>query len=145
VSEPLAPFPDITTVVMHGIEQAFMDDLGPVSLDGETVYRVARGFPLEGPLVAGRFVRVGGIGAPEDRFTTRPTIDVDVFAPSYAAGWDLAQRIHQWLVRYPHSVQVDARSVVLDTVRVSMSPQEVDWKDSRVRRFYSSYQISARR
>lgn len=145
MTTPLAPFPDITETVMHGLEAQF-PELAPHTINGETVYRVGREVPIEGPLVGGRFVRVGGIGAPEGFVTTRPTIDLDVFAGSYAAGWDLSQRIHQWIIRYPHRIEFGARFVVLDAVRVSMSPQEVDWDaDSRVRRFYSSYQISARR
>lgn len=143
--QPLAPFPDVRDVVAVGIEAEFAADLGPVQIAGETLYRVDSRLPPEGPLVAGHFARVGGLGAPEGFVTTRPTIDLDIFGPDYDSTRDLSYRIHQWLVRYPHRVSYGARFVVLDTVRVSMSPQEVDWQDSRVRRFYSSYQISARR
>jgi len=145
MSTPLAPFPDIPAVVMAGIEAYFAPELDPIDIDGQTAYRVAGAFAPEGPLLGEKFVRVSALGGPETLITTRPTVDIDVFAGSRREARDLSQRIHQWLVRYPHRVWYDARFVVLDTVRVSMSPQEVDWQDSRVRRFYSSYQISARR
>lgn len=142
---PLAPFPDVREALGYGLETHFPGELAPYVLDGQDVYRVGSRFPPEGPLLGGRFVRVGGIGGPDDLITHHGTYDIDVFAPTYSQGWDLAQRIHQWVMRYPRRIEFGARSVVLDTVRVSMSPQEVDWVDSRVRRFYSSYQISARR
>jgi len=144
VSDPLEPFPDLVDVIAVGLEADF-PELASHDVGGETVYRVGTEFPPEGPLLGERFVRVGGLGAPETLITTRPMIDLDVFAGSRHEVVDLAGRIHQWMVRYPRRVRYGARFVVLDTVRVSMSPQVVDWRDDRVRRVYSSYQISARR
>lgn len=130
------PFPSVVLAVMDLLEAAF-----PGIQTGTEL-------PADLPALVGggtNFVRVSRLGGTTDRTTTTPTLDVDLFARSWAVGDDVSRQIEQVLLAYPHRVQSAGRYVVLDTVTEVMGPQEVPWTDRNIRRFIASYQISARR
>lgn len=103
-------------------------------------YRVGRVFP---PDLFDKlpYVRVRDIGGNDDGLTDVPLVDVDVFHTSFDNARDLCKGIQARLLMYPHVV----RSTVIDQVRTAMRPHDVPWDDDRIFRFYSSYQVSARR
>lgn len=88
---------------------------------------------------------VGHVPSSGGRLNTTATVDWEIFAPTYAAASLLARRISAFLLGYPHSVEVDERLVVIDTVVETRSPAELPWDDSNVRRFASTVLLSVRR
>lgn len=86
------------------------------------------------------FVRVLRVGGGRDRINDYPTVDVDVFAPTYAAAEAMAEAIDAWLVGPPPGPRV------FDRVEVEVAPRELPWGDeSTVRRFNATYRIVSRR
>lgn len=103
-------------------------------------FRVGRVFPdnIQNKLP---FVRMADIGGNDDGLTDIPLIDIDVFHKTFVQARDLSKGIQARLLGYPHVIG----TTVIDRVRTAMRPHDVPWDDDRVKRFYSSYQISARR
>lgn len=95
------------------------------------------------------FVRVSDIGAGggRNRLTReRGHLDVDIFGRTRSQAYTLGREIQAFLEGYPHSITLDdGRFVLVEEVVTLMRPQRVAWDDSTLRRYYSSYQISARR
>ena len=138
---PLVPFPNLEVALQDGLIADFTELASRPDGQDRVGLRL-----LDRTLDQGEFyVRVGRVGGAGDLLTSRGAFDVDVYGTSYTATWDFAQRIHQWVIRYPRRIESNARFVVLDSVGVTMEPQEVPWSDPRVRRFMMSYNISARR
>jgi hypothetical protein len=130
------PFPDI----IDGLKILFAQWFPELATQPDDDFRVGRVFP---PNLQDRlpFVRMADIGGNDDGLTDTPLIDIDVFHQTFAQARDLSKGIQVRLLGYPHRVG----SLVIDEVRTAMRPHDVPWDDDRVRRFYSSYQISARR
>ena len=91
------------------------------------------------------FVRVSVIGGGSGRLEIRPLVDVDVFSKDRDTSMRLAVSIEAWLLDYPHRTTLDSNFVLLDEVSTVMVPQRVPWPDGTLKRYLSSYQISARR
>ncbi len=86
------------------------------------------------------FVRVLRIGGGRDRLNDYPTVDVDTFAPTYAAAEAMAEAIDAWLVGPPPGPRG------FDRVEVEVGPRELPWGDvDVVRRFNATYRIVSRR
>lgn len=92
------------------------------------------------------FVRVNHWNGESDRFATRPVVDLDVFAATYADAGRIARAIEAKLLGYPFRVSSGGRSVLVDSVQVLTETTEVEWQqDSTIRRFQGTYQFSIRR
>lgn len=130
------PYPDLTEALMD----LFIRWFPALATQSGGDFRVGRVFPenLQAKLP---YVRVRDIGGNDDGLTDVPLIDVDVFHDSFDHARDLAKGIQAHLLMYPHVIG----STVIDQVRTAMRPHDVPWDDDRVYRFYSSYQVSARR
>lgn len=138
---------DFENIVMDMLRAWYPDELG-TRLDGTLL--VATDAPANlGDRVRehGYFARVSDIGAGggRNRLEDRAHVDIDVFGKSRASARDLAVGIQARLEGYPHSLTVDGGFVLIDEVITLMRPQRVAWADGTIRRFYSSYQFSARR
>jgi hypothetical protein len=92
------------------------------------------------------FVLVGGFGGDTDRFGGVYDAEVSVFADTYAKARNLALGLEARLLGYPFRVSSGGRSVLVDSVAVPVPFTEVEWqKDSPIRRFQGTIQISIRR
>jgi hypothetical protein len=129
-------FPDLTEALMD----LFIRWYPVLATQPGGDFRVGRVFP-EGLQSKLPYVRVRDIGGNDDGLTDVPLIDVDVFHTGFNAARDLSKGIQRNLLGTPHVVN----GVVIDLVRTAMRPHDVPWDDDRVYRFYSSYQVGARR
>jgi len=86
------------------------------------------------------FVRVMRTGGGSGRVSDSATVQVDVFAASYGAGEDLAERVRQYLTGRP----LRHGRAVLDRVVCESAPVELPWAP-RVRRFVATYVVTSRR
>ncbi len=84
------------------------------------------------------FIRARRIDGGSDEVNDYPVMEVDVFAPTYAVGEPLAERVRQWLTRR-------RVSPLIDRVDCPTGPQELPWGDGRMRRFGATYDVVARR
>lgn len=92
------------------------------------------------------FVRVTDIGGgATGRLLQLGLVDIDVFGRSRNQARDLAVAIQALVEGYPHSVQTEAGFVLIDRASTAMRPQGVPYSDTTLRRYYSSYRLSARR
>ncbi len=86
------------------------------------------------------FVRVVRTSGPSGRTSDTSRIDVDVFAVSYLAAEQLAERIRQYLTGPPPG------PVLLDRVDCLIGPRELPWdEDGLVRRWGAEYEAVTRR
>lgn len=86
------------------------------------------------------FIRVRRFSGTSDRLNDYAAVDVDVFAPDYAAADTLAEQVHQMLLGPPPPV------AVFDRIDVLSAPRELEWGDPAVvRRFSATYRITSRR
>ena len=86
------------------------------------------------------FVRVARIGGPRTSTLDSPTVDVDVFASTYAVGQSLAGRVSDLFLSAPHV----AGGALIDTAASITGPVEVPWADPGVRRFLATYRFTLR-
>ena len=77
----------------------------------------------------------GGRGVVSDR----PTVEVQVYAATYAQAQSLSERICEWLCGPPPPIPQ------LDKVTCDGGPREIPYGDIRIRRFVTSYQLTTRR
>ncbi len=84
------------------------------------------------------FIRAHRIDGGSDEVNDYPVMEVDVFAPTYAVGEPLAERVRQWLTRR-------RVSPLIDRVECPNGPIELPWGDGRMRRFGATYDVVARR
>lgn len=91
------------------------------------------------------FAAVARIGGPQSALESNPLVDIDIFADTRPAAYSLSARVSAFLLGYPRSVKVGTRLLVLDSVFETSGQVELPWEDADVRRFKSTYQISARR
>lgn len=90
----------------------------------------------------GFFVRVGEIPGRTTPNQIHGTLDFDVFGLTDATTGDLARRIDMKFITGRHRI---ASGASIDTVFSQMSPHAVPWADASVRRYYSSFAVTARR
>ena len=87
-----------------------------------------------------------GPGADTDRFGGVYDVDVHVFAAKYVKARGIALGLEARWLGYPFRVSTGGRSVLVDRVTVPLPSAEVEWqRDSSIRRFQGTYQISIRR
>lgn len=122
-----------------------IDFVAGLGLEGVVEDRVGSELPtqLEASLP---YVLVDIIDGGSDLFGIRPVFDLHVFAGRYPLARSIAARIESALLGYPFRVSSGGRSVLVDSVEVSISTREVEWqRDSVVRRFQGTYSLSIRR
>lgn len=85
------------------------------------------------------FVRVLRVGGGSGRINDYPTIEVDVFAATYAEAERLAELVRQRLVGPPPA------QPLLDRADCETGPHELPWGDGEIRRFGATYTVVARR
>lgn len=144
----IAPAADVETAVMAMLRRDFPLLATPAGgqlrvggeLPADLTTRVTSTVP---------YVRVAEIGGSSTPYHDRVTIDLDVFSKSRALSRKVAFDLQSWLMGRPDPIVVDGKKVIIeigDKERVtSIRPQEVPWDDTTLRRYYSSYSISARR
>jgi len=138
--------PKLRRIAMALLRQEFPDRLGTV----DKVLRVKTETPdnLRELLVAQTcFVRVGQLPGRTTQNQISAILDFDVFALTDDAAEDLALDIDAMLLGR-RLLRVASGPFVgesLDTVVSQMSPHTVPWADAGVRRYYSSYAVTARR
>lgn len=109
-------------------------------LQAETGTRVATKIPGDVETLP-RFVRVARGPGSDDLVTDSILIDVEAFAPTYAAAADLAEEVRQAIHRLSGR---KAGAVLVDRVRTSTSPMWVDYKNPATNRFVASYRFEYR-
>jgi hypothetical protein len=92
------------------------------------------------------FVFISGFGGDTDRFGGLYDAEISVFADTYSKASALALGLEAGLLGYPFRVSTGGRSVLVDRVTVPVPFAELEWqKDSPIRRFQGTVQISIRR
>lgn len=72
-------------------------------------------------------------------------VDLEVFAPDYGTAESLAFSLEALVLGYPHSVVVDGRKVVLDSVDQNSGVADLPWEDDSTYRLGATYVITLRR
>lgn len=124
----LAPFPDVEQAVI-----SLLTGLG--TADTETPSNLVANLP---------FIRVNRIGGTNDRITDAARVDVNIYAVKRTDAATLAETVRQRMLSYPHVITIPV-ACVLDDVITDVAPNEVPWGDPAIRRFTSSYRVTARR
>lgn len=127
MTAPLRRFPDVQKALAAIVESL----VGAGRAGSETPEDLEQRLP---------YVRILRIGGYSDRLTDFATVEVDVFAGTYAQAEPLAERIRQHLTGPPLRVG----PVVLDRITCESGPVELPWAP-RVRRFNASYVVRSRR
>lgn len=132
-------FLDVEKLMIVGIESTF-PELAPTGVDDEILH-VDTETPadLEGVLP---FTRVGRVAGTDDRFTDRAIVDVEVFAATRQAAYDLSEAIRTWVLSAPHRVDTVG---VIDRGFTEVAPRSLPWDNDNVRRRGATYRISVRR
>lgn len=86
------------------------------------------------------FTLVERVGGPDDGITDSATVNIDVLSSSVDVAKTRSESIRDWLTG-------DTRSPrhPIDRAETVAGPQEIPYGDSGVRRWTTSYEISARR
>lgn len=139
--------PDVEVGLMQLVREQF-----PVlATSGGGRLRVATETPDDLPTIvtdSAPFLRITDIAPRRSgRLEVNPTVDFDLYWRGRSRTRTLAVQIEAWMLSYPHSVTTPEDGFMLiDGVIVSMGPQRVPFaENSNVERYYSSYQLSARR
>lgn len=119
-------FPDVQRVLVDALTVF----VGPDRTDIETPDDLQARLP---------FVRIVRTGGGRGRLNDLATVEIDVFAGSYAQAQPLAESISQWLCGPPPPIPV------LDRVVCAVAPRELPWGDVNVRRLGATYQVVTRR
>jgi hypothetical protein len=148
----ITPIPDLRRVGMALLRQRFPAQLGSIPIaGGKEILRVRdaevdnlREFLAQHDY----FARVGLIPGRTTPHGVSAALDFDIFALTDSAAGDLSRAIDAWLMDSPLALRVASGPLTgasLDTVVSQMSPDTVPWADAGVRRYYSSYAVTARR
>lgn len=121
----LAAFPDVERILGD-----LLVDLGTVG--SETNIDLQSNLP---------YIRVRRIGGPDDRFTDKARVDVDVYATDATAAKALSETIRQRLISGP---SLTAHGVI-DQAWTESGPQTAPADDQNIRRVITTYRISMRR
>jgi hypothetical protein len=118
-------------------------DIHPLAvtyLGARLAVRVATKVPTDVDTLPG-FVRVTRGPGSDDGITDAPLLDVEAFAPSERAAWDLAERAREAM----HDLAGAAvNGVLVDTVSTATAPVRVDYSPN-VERFVASYRMNLRK
>ena len=97
---------------------------------------------MSAAVAAGKgLMTVNRIGGADDRITDYPTIDVEFYAPTRAAAYDLAEQARQIVLKTP----VRFGTVVVDNVLISAGPRRLPFADDKINRFGIRFRASVRR
>lgn len=135
----LPVFPDTEMLLIAGIESTFLE-VAPTGDDGEILH-VDTETPADLEVVL-PFVRVGRVAGGDDRFTDYAIMDVEVFASTRGAAYDLSEAIRAWVLSAPHRV---ADVGIIDKGFTEVAPRSLPWDNENVRRRGATYRISVRR
>ena len=105
-------------------------------LSVRAVTRLPAKFELALPII--RVTRTGG---PDDGLNDRARIDVETFAATRPASWDLSEDARQAMLGAAHTV-VAGR--LIDTVSTDTGPRWVDYANDSVQRYMASYTVTSR-
>lgn len=125
----LPVFPDVHEVLFEVLVPAFVDDqhIGTVTpADLET--RLP-------------FVRVRRIGGPSTLITDRPRLDVEVYAATIGAAFQMSREIQQALISGPRSTTAG----IIDRCTTEVGPREAPYENTAVRLVMGTYRLSLRR
>jgi hypothetical protein len=86
------------------------------------------------------FVRVVRIGGQDDGVTDAAVVDIDVFAATRATAFVVAERIRAGL-----RPRTRAGAAIIDSVRTSVSPRQLPWSNTKIKRYSATYGITLRR
>lgn len=142
MSYEIRPAPDLRTVLMAWLRQEYPAQLGAVA----GVLRVRTEAPADlRELLEGHefFAAVRQFPGRSSRTEVTATLDLEVFALTDAAAGDLARDIDARLAR--RRLYVAESGASLHNVINQMLPVTVPWADPAVRRYQSSYAVTARR
>lgn len=132
----LATFNDAESVVMDLLEQR-IPGLAPGPDDVIHVTNVG----VPNSVADYPYVRVTRISGGDDRISDYPRLDVEVFSPSRAQAWAIAEAIRAELLSFPHRVG----GALIDRVRTESAPVRAIWTDPTIHRLVATYTLSARR
>lgn len=125
-------FPDIERVVMDLLASFKLGTVATANIQTETPIDLETRLPF--------ILVVAGTGD-DDGLTDYPLVDVEVFAPTRAMAYALAEDIRARLLEAPHRVN----GVIIDFVRTTIRPRRLPWANEQIRRFAATYRFSARR
>lgn len=134
----MSDFPDSEKILILGLEEEF-NELAQEVADGTLHVDTETPADLENVLP---FVRVGRVAGTDDRFTDRAIMDVEVFAGTRQAAYDLSEAIRTWLLAAPHRV---GGVGIIDKAFTEVGPRSLPWDNENVRRRGATYRISTRR
>lgn len=89
-----------------------------------------------------RFVRVVRGPGSDDGITDSPLVDVETFTPAYADAYALANEVREALQKLTGKRVGNA---LVDSVRTSVAPAWVDYRNPDTNRFVASYRIEFRK
>lgn len=135
MTSTLAPFSSVEETVKNLLEARFPQ----LAEDGH----VRRDFnDVESNLPYANIVKIGGQRTKQEDF---PVVDIDIFAATQAETETWAEQIDAFLLGGERRIVVGGRVVVVDTVLTNVSPRQLPWADSGVRRFGMTYNLVLRR
>lgn len=118
--------------------------VGIVALTTATGKRAASKTPsdLQAVIAAdGGFFRVRRGPGADDGVTDEPLLDVEAFAGTEQAAWNLAEDARQAIHALGGQV-IDG--VLIDSVSTATGPVSVDWGNPAIERFVASYRLALR-
>lgn len=133
----LAPFPLSTLAMLDWLDANFASDLGGMASSSSPMAGVT---PLP-------HAQAYGLGGDRDILSDHPTIEIQVFAATYLAAGNLAERIDVKLLALGgHRFISNGQPILFDHVEVVSPPIEIPWdSENSIRRFQASYSVSIRR
>lgn len=89
-----------------------------------------------------RFVRIVRGPGSDDGITDRPLVDVETFTPAYGDAFTLANEVREALQTLSGK---RVGETLVDSVRTSVAPAWVDYRNPDTNRFVASYRIEFRK
>lgn len=128
MTQPLVQwvFPDVQVLLVGALGVWVGED----NVDTETPEDLQDNLP---------FIRVERLGGGRDQLSDAPSIEVQVYASTYAEASRLAEHICQWLCGPPPPLPQ------IDKATCTSAPVEIPYGDVRIRRLVASYQLTTRR
>jgi hypothetical protein len=128
VTQPSVPwvFPDVQALLVDALGVW----VGADNVDTETPEDLQARLP---------FIRVERLGGGRGQVSDSPSVEIQVYASTYAEVSLLAERICQWLCGPPPPLPQ------IDKAVCTSAPVEIPYGDVRIRRLVASYQLTTRR
>ena len=87
------------------------------------------------------FVRVSRAPGSDDGITDSPTVDVEAFAPTRPAAWDLAAEVREVI----HGLKGRrVAGLLFDVAETNVTPHWVDYRNPKVHRYVALYRFRYR-